>query len=389
MILARNQRMELFFTDINFEINKSVNKNIPFLVDKDMRLVKDVNDYLFYIAVINGHTESEETWETYGRNLCDFFSWLEMQNLDWREIRRVHIGAYIQAMINTPSAHTGRPVKESTINQRSGSVLRFYEFMRKKNKIDNLPFTKEDINLRNTGGLLAHTGKRSISTSDVLIKTHKILPKYLPLKLAADFINKGLINERAKLMAQLMLQSGMRRAEVTLLPLSVIIEAEKSLKFNSDSNIVRLDLPAQICKGKKPRSVFISKILLGKIRQYRAFVRPTHEKLFSKKQKGKEFKSERLWLSELGDELSVTCLNRDFKQAESRVGFKCTPHMMRHTFATHHYLLRRDIRELQKLLGHSSIITTQIYEHSTPYDNKLGFIDDLQNDIDELFMKGA
>lgn len=380
--------MELFFTDEKFEINNSVIKRIPFIVNRDMKLVKDVNDYLYYIAVINGKTRSEKTWETYGRNLCDFFSWLEAQNLDWQDVREAHIGGYRHAMLSTVSSHHGRVNSDSTINQRLLQVLRFYKRMKEKNVINNLPFTIEDLNKKGTGGLLAHTGSRSISTSDVMLKTHKLIPKYLPLETAADFINKGLLNVRAKLMAQLILQSGIRRSEATLLPLSVILDAEKSLNYDVDSNIVRLDLPAEICKGKKARSVFISKLLLGKIRQYRVMVRPDYEKIYLSKQDSKEKKSERLWISELGSELSVTCLNRDFKQATLRVGFKCTPHMLRHTFATHHYMMRKDLRELQKLLGHRYITTTQIYEHSTPYD-KLGFIDDLQNDIDQLFKNGT
>ena len=63
-------------------------------------------------------------------------------------------------------------------------------------------------------------------------------------------------------------------------------------------------------------------------------------------------------------------------------------HTGSHTFATAFYTRTNDLRALQKLLGHSSITTTQIYEHSST-DDRLGFMDDFQAEIDKLFQKGS
>jgi len=173
--------MELFFTDNEFRVNQQVRSGIPFLLDNEMKLVEYVNQYLFYVAITNGRTASKKTWETYGRNMSDFMNWLEIQNIPWNELKEQHIGAYRDSMVTTKSPLTGRPNCSSTINQRLGQVVRFYQYMHKKGRISYLPFTMDDVVLRGTGGLLAHTGPRSVTTSDVMLKIHDPLPKYLTL----------------------------------------------------------------------------------------------------------------------------------------------------------------------------------------------------------------
>ncbi|MGZ7160401.1 MAG: tyrosine-type recombinase/integrase [Methanobacterium sp.] len=235
--------------------------------------------------------------------------------------------------------------------------------------------------LKNTGGLMAHTGPTSVTTSDLLLKVHDPLPKYLTLPNAHRFIETGFVSERAKLIAKIILQSGIRRKEAAMLPIEVIEKAEKEAKCINDGNPVPLHLPAEICKGKKKRTVYISKPLLEQIRHYRILIRPSLDKLFIKKE-GR--KSNRLWLTTFGKEISITCLNRDFAAASEKSGIHCAPHMMRHTFATLLYIKTNDLRLLQKILGHSSITTTQIYEHTSP-DDRFGFMDDFQSEIDQLF----
>lgn len=147
---------------------------------------------------------------------------------------------------------------------------------------------------------------------------------------------------RDKAMLELLYATGMRVSELTGLRLA---------DFDPDMGILRC-----LGKGNKERLIPVGKSALSAVDAYRRFGRP---------QLLKHGERPFLFLNHRGERLSRV----GFWKIISRYGRTAsiaepiTPHVVRHSFATH--LLERgaDLRSIQIMLGHSDISTTQIYTH--------------------------
>ncbi|MBI3837637.1 MAG: site-specific tyrosine recombinase XerD [Planctomycetia bacterium] len=126
---------------------------------------------------------------------------------------------------------------------------------------------------------------------------------------------------------------------------------------------VHLDEGYSLCRGKgdKERLVPLGRRAILAIRDYLAFERPTLVAHVSPEpswllvsRRGLRLRRERIW------EL--------FKRFAARVGISTdmSPHTLRHSFATHLLAGGADLRQVQEMLGHASIATTQIYTHVDP-----------------------
>ena len=103
-------------------------------------------------------------------------------------------------------------------------------------------------------------------------------------------------------------------------------------------------------KGKKDRMVMLSKTLLEELRLYVRWARPYH------------------WLFPGQDPTQPLCnrtLQRTCRLAgeRARITKRVTPHVLRHSFATHLLDAGTDLRVIQTLLGHRRVTTTTIYTH--------------------------
>jgi integrase/recombinase XerD len=169
------------------------------------------------------------------------------------------------------------------------------------------------------------------------------VPEKLPFVLSVAevkqfFSHIGILKHRAALM--LCYASGLRSSEAVSL---------KPADIDSSRMLIRV----QLGKGAKDRFTILSERLLTLLRQYYKVQRPVE------------------WLfpgTKAGTHLQAATIREVCHYATRMVGLnkRITPHILRHSFATHLFEAGTDTRAIQVLLGHSRIDTTARYTAVTP-----------------------
>ena len=172
------------------------------------------------------------------------------------------------------------------------------------------------------------------------------LPRALPFGEVEALLNfskgKTPIAMRDDAMIELLYATGLRVSELVGLPL----------------NAVNLEAGYLVARGKgsKERMVPIGQIALRKLSSYRTSVRPLilHGQC-----------SGDLFVTSRGRRMSRQTFWIKLKRYASAAGIlrSITPHMLRHSFATHLLANGADLRSVQMMLGHADLSTTQIYTH--------------------------
>lgn len=161
------------------------------------------------------------------------------------------------------------------------------------------------------------------------------LPEVLSKEEILSIINKT-NNLKHRCIVSLLYSAGLRRSEVLNLNIEDIDSKRMVIKIRSG-------------KGKKDRYSILSDKLLIDLRQYFKEWRPRHH----------------LFEGQKGDRYSAESVVKIVREAARKAGIRkrVTPHMLRHSFATHLLESGTDLRYIQVLLGHKSTKTTEIYTH--------------------------
>jgi len=182
-------------------------------------------------------------------------------------------------------------------------------------------------------------------------KEHK-LPKVLS-KEEVKRIFDSCDNIKHCCILMLIYSAGLRRSELIDLKISDI---------DSERMVVNI----KGAKGKKDRISLLSENTLQLLREY------------YKRYKPKVY----LFEGPTGNKYSPSSVANILKKSAQKAGIKkrVTPHMLRHSFATHLLEQGTDLRYIQELLGHNSSKTTEIYTHVSKKA-----IDKIRNPIDDFF----
>ena len=287
-----------------------------------------VEDFLQYLRHERG--QAEHTQKTYAALLKKFTDWAAKQNLtDWKSVELKHLMAFLQyerqrPMADEPKESIKRLSSES-VYLEIAALRAFYRFAENEK-------------------LLPANVAENLS----LPRRWKRLPKAL----TNDEIKKLLEPETPETpenlcdqaVLELAYASGLRLAELKNLRLE---------QLHLDAGFINV-----IGKGNKERVVPVGKLAVEALNRYVEAGRP---KLVTPKSPANVF------LTRRGTPFAAVTLWLHIKQRVRRAGVSrnITPHMLRHSFATHLLEHGADLRVIQELLGHANISTTEIYTHVT------------------------
>ena len=275
-----------------------------------------VNRFLEMMSAERG--ASANTLEAYGRDVEEFLTFCGGMAL--KEISRDDVGDFVQYL-----GREGRSPK--TVARKLSAVREFFKFL----------YTEKDI--------------KDNPAADVLTpKQEKPLPKFLSedeIKrlIAAAKESSGPKGRQMTAMLELMYASGLRVSELVSLP-------ENCINFDRRQVFVR-------GKGSKERVVPVAPAAIQAVFDYLeqrdCFIREGRRSIWL-------FPSK----SSRSGHISRDTFFKRLKELAVKAGIypsRVTPHVLRHSFATHLLNHNADLRLVQKMLGHESINTTEIYTH--------------------------
>ena len=293
-----------------------------------------VEDFLQYLRHERG--QSDNTAKTYAALLGKFTAWAEPQGLaDWHDVELKHLMAFLShermrsAPIGRPSAREGAAPKHArrmsgeSVYLEIAALRAFYKFAENEKLLPTNP--AENLSLPRRW-------------------------KRLPKALSNDEIKKLLAPENPETPESLCDQAILELAYASGLRLSEL----KNLRLEQlhlDAGFINV-----IGKGNKERVVPVGRTAVAALNRFIEAGRP---KLVTPKSPANVF------LTKRGTPFAAVTLWLHIKNRVRRAGVErnMTPHILRHSFATHLLEHGADLRVIQELLGHASISTTEVYTH--------------------------
>ncbi len=276
-----------------------------------------LDQFLHYLIVEKGL--SKNTIDAYGHNLNRFFTYLRKEGIDEvASVSRLVVRSFLLKL------------KKERLSTRSVvrnlvAIRTFFQFLIREGILENSPIEELESP-----------------------KMAKTLPEILSLKEVEGLLEQPNpqtpLGIRDRAMLEVLYATGMRVSELTRLPLNQInLEAGFVLVFG---------------KGSKERIIPLG---IEAMKWVDLYLKVAREKLAKRKE------SPLLFINRLGTGMSRQQFWKNIKAYGRRAGIRkrISPHLLRHSFASH--LLERgaDLRSVQMMLGHVDISTTQIYTHVT------------------------
>ncbi len=221
-------------------------------------------------------------------------------------------------------------------------IIRNFIVSLSEKKIQKRSINRKLSSLRSFYLYLLKIGEIQVSPLETIPSLKFYAEKQIPIS-EEEMENLGEIlesesgNSLEKLIIETLYQTGMRKSELC----NILLE---QVDFSKSEIFVK-------GKGNKQRVVPISENLLKQMREYMAIRKPNEDSgiYFFVRENGKKL-SEKFVYSVVNRYLSLITLKK-----------KKSPHILRHSFATHVLNNGAEISKVKKILGHSSLASTQVY----------------------------
>lgn len=283
-----------------------------------MKTESILNNYIAYLK--NVRNMSEKSIISYKHDIIEFLDFLSANNIDFFNMNKNTSIDYLKFLDK-------KQLKKISISRKISSQRGFLKYCRKHNYIENDIFV--NISLR---------------------KSERNLPTVLSVEEIVQLLNieeNDFDSLRNKVLYSLLYDTGLRISEAINLTI-------RDIDLNKNSFYV-------LTKGKKHRIVFYTDRTKQLLKKYLAEKKRIQDdnKIQLKEDRDK------LFITNLGKHLSISTVESIFEKQRVKFGWQknFTPHVLRHSYATHLLNNGASIRMVQQMLGHSSLSTTQIYTH--------------------------
>lgn len=263
---------------------------------------------------------SAHTITAYHKDIEQFFDYLQMYypDLDIPQISHLQIRSWVVSMLSNG-------LTPRSTNRKLSALTSYFKYLRKYHHITHDPMLKVTA---------PKVGKRL----PTVVEEQQMTQLFEQVEFGTDFIG-----QRNRLILEILYNTGVRRSELVQLTIDNIDLARQQIKV--------------LGKGNKERLIPFGKSLTNAIIVY----------LQLRTQTFPQTDSRHLLLNKKGEHVTPQLVYQVVKKYLSAVttAEKRSPHVLRHSFATHLADNGADINAIKKLLGHANLSATQIYTHNS------------------------